>query len=94
MYCRLPLRDFREYKSLTEDQQAHVQRLLWDYYRLAWHDICKDVVHIQDCPDQQEMMAQDMTELALEDEFEVCQLIKDTINNSEQIHNRKLRRDS
>lgn len=92
MYCSLPLKDFREYKALSPEQQGHVQTLLWDYYRLAWHDHCRDVVHIQDCPDQQEMMAQDMTELALRDEFEVCQLLKDTINNSERIHNQKLRR--
>ena len=52
MYCSLPLRDFREYKELTGEQQGHVQALLWDYYRLVWHEVCKDYVHIGDCPDQ------------------------------------------
>ena len=92
MYCSLQLRDFREYKELTGEQQGHVQALLWDYYRLAWHEVCKDYVHIGDCPDQLEMMAQDIAELALRDEFEVCQLIKDTIDNSEQLSYQKLRR--
>lgn len=92
MYCRLPLKDFREYKQLPIEEQEQIQYLLYEYYRLAWHDIAKDVVHIHDIPDTLEMMAQDLVELAAEDEFEVCQLIKDTIDNSEQILERKLRR--
>lgn len=93
MFCSLPLTDFREYGQLDSTQRLHVQTLLMDYYKLAWHEIAKEFPHPSDCPyTPLEMMAQDLHELELNDEFEVCRLIKDTIDNSEYILNRKLRR--
>lgn len=91
MWCKLPLKDFREYSVLDGAQKWQVQRLLWDYYRLAYHEaqghgLGEAVDSIE------ELMAQDLAELANQDEFEVCQLLKDTIDNSEQILTAKLRR--
>ncbi len=92
MLINLPTADFAEYPVLTPEQKTHVQWLMWDYYRLAWHEMCKQFNAIEDCPyTMTEMMALDLHELELDDEFELCQLIKDTIENSEQFHRQSLR---
>lgn len=92
MLIDLPSDQFTEYPKLTTKQKTHVQWLMWDYYRLAWHEMCKQFNAIEECPyTVEEMMYQDLHELELNDEFEVCQLVRDTIENSEYFHRQSLR---
>lgn len=92
MLINLPTKEFSEYPQLTEEQKEHVQFLMWDYYRLAWHEICKQFNSIEECPYTViSMMYEDLHELELNDEFELCQLIKDVIDNSEYFHKQSLR---
>ena len=83
---------FREYPLLSEKQQLHVQWLMWDYYRLAWHDLCRGFVTQEECPYTPiDMMYEDIEAHVLNEEYECCKLLRDTIENSEHFHNQSLR---
>lgn len=83
---------FREYPRLNGKQQTHVQWLMWDYYRLAWHDICRQFPSAEECPyNVIDMMYEDIHEHELNEEYECCKLLRDTIENSEHFHKQALR---
>lgn len=92
MIVDIPADQFREYPALTAKQQVHVQWLMWDYYRLAWHDVCRKFSTLEECPYTViSMMYEDIQAHELNEEYECCKLLLDTIDNSEHFHRHSLR---
>lgn len=93
MQVNLNGESFKEYPALTGKQKIHVQWLMYDYYRLAWYEIRKEFASDEECPFTiLEMLYMDRKDMEREEEFELCQLLTDTIENSEYFSKHSIRR--
>ena len=93
MQVNLNGESFKEYPALTQKQKIQVQWLMYDYYRLAWHEIRKEFPSDAECPlTIEEMLYMDLKDMEREEEFELCQLLTDTIENIDIFSKHPLRR--